>query len=306
MTSTTRSPATEDEALLKKVEAMEQEVEGLTAAIHRARTMRLLLLLAAVAFVAVAAWTFWGLAAKFSSKENLNLLAEKARQRVTGNSDQYKRQMQALVETCLPVLREAATKKLKADLPKYTALLEQERDKFVEEMETKLTDKITKQQQGMADRFKGIVQKEFPEVDSPEAINRFNDNIDLIIKGLVRKYYAEEMRRRLEGIFATWEQFPPAQKPGKGEPGLEMELVGRLEELAKYRFLHGPEQLEQPQEGTPGAPRILPPASAKQPPKATGGNAKAAPAKAAAPAKVPPAKNDAAGKAKLPPPDAKK
>ena len=105
--SITGSPATENKALLEKTDQVEREVVALAAAVRRAKTIRLVLLCAALLFVAAALWMFYSLAVGFASEENRALLAEKAREQLSSNSDQYVGEIRVLMENCSPVLSKA-------------------------------------------------------------------------------------------------------------------------------------------------------------------------------------------------------
>ena len=56
-------------------------------------------------------------------------------------------------------------------------------------------------------------------------------NTCLALDRLVKKYYVDEFKRELQAMDSSWEDFPLADLPAKGEPPLEEQLKGALMDM---------------------------------------------------------------------------
>jgi len=225
-------PTTENQALLTKIGAIEQEIAAVKKAVRRASFTRLLLLFVTLAILAGSVWMFYGLALEFRSKENLNLLAAKARERANESSKPALKEFHRLVENCQPVLIEAFQKQVEADMPKYTEVFTQERDKLRANLEVRLGGKITARYEAAGERYQEILREEFPQVEDPELLVQVYTSMEQIMEKLVDKYYSEQVRRELQEMQSTWDDFDMADLPGEGEPPLEQQFVASLLQLA--------------------------------------------------------------------------
>jgi len=234
--STAASPGPENEALLKKIEGMEAEVVVLGAAIRTGRRIRLVLLLAALAFVAVVVWAFYSLGKQATSNENLAELEAKAMARFGGNTDRYVKQVRVLVDRCYPVLSKAASERIETDWPKYSDAIKAQADQFTANMQTKLEEQVTKHYEKTGERLKGIIEQEFPQVRDQKAIERLEKNVDQIMVQLAKKYYGDELKREINRLYDGWDHFDRASDPPKGEVSLEKELIGHLIGLVHFRI----------------------------------------------------------------------
>ncbi|MFH1266834.1 MAG: hypothetical protein ABIK89_13985 [Planctomycetota bacterium] len=233
-------PTTENQALLTKIGAIEQEIAAVKKAVRRASFTRLLLLLAVLAFLAASVWMFYGLALELGSKENLDLLAAKARERVNESSKPALDEFNRLVENCKPVLTEAFQKQAEADMPKYTAAFTQERDTLMANLESRLSQKITARYQETGERCQAILREEFPQVEDPELLVQVYTSIEGIMEKLVEKYYSEQVRQELQDLQGTWDDFDMADVPTEGAPPLEQQFMASLLQLAADKLDKGP------------------------------------------------------------------
>lgn len=233
-------PTAENQALLTRIGAIEQEIAAVKKAVRRASFTRLLLLLVTLAFLAGAVWMFYGLAREFGSKENLNLLAAKARERATSSQPALKKELDTLVENSRPVLTEAFQKQAEADMPKYTEAFTRERDKLRANLEVRLGEKIKNRYEAAGERYQEILREEFPQVEDPELLVQVYASMEQIMEKLVQKYYSEQVRREFQEMQSTWDDFDMADLPGEGEPSLEQQFVASLLQLAADKLNHGP------------------------------------------------------------------
>jgi hypothetical protein len=234
--STENSPTAENEVLLKKVGALGDEVKAMKVAMQRSSRTRLLLLLLVVAFLAVSIWMFYKLALRFGSQENLDLLAAKARERLNQTADPAMKQFQAMVDYCTPVLTKAFSEQAQADMPKYTEVLNEQRETLVKNLQSRLGDRVNARWEATGDRYEAILREEFPQVENADLIVQMYASLEQIMEKLVAKHYSDEIRQEVEGISDTWNNFEMADFPAEGKPPLEQEFLAELLQLAAYRL----------------------------------------------------------------------
>lgn len=233
-------PTTENQALLTKIGAIEQEIAAVKKTVRRASFTRLSLLLLVLAFLAGAVWMFYGLALEFGSKENRDLLAVKAQERANQSSQPALRELRALFENSKPVLIEAFQKQVETDTPKYTEVFTRERDKLRANLEVRLGEKITARYKEAGDRYQQILREEFPQTEDPDLLVRLYASIEQIMEKLVQKYYSEQVRQELQELQTTWDEFDMADLPGEGEIPLQQQFVASLLQLAADNLERGP------------------------------------------------------------------
>src|SRR5438105_11721931 len=90
----------------EQIEAILRESHALSAALARGRTIRLVLFVLVIGFVAVVAGAFTLKFMKMVSEENLLALRDAAMVRLEKDQERYNREVQLLVEQTGPVLRE--------------------------------------------------------------------------------------------------------------------------------------------------------------------------------------------------------
>lgn len=227
---------TENEALSARAAALEQEVAALKGSVRRASRIRLLLLLAVVVFLAGSVWMFYGLAKDFGSKENLDLLTAKAKERAESSSDQARKELEALIQHCQPVLVKAFQERAQADMPKYQEALAKEGDELAKNLEAELRAKLDSRYREAAKKYQGILQEEFPELDDPELTVQLYASITDIMERLAEKYYSEQLERELKEMSETWERLEMAELPAQGDPALEQQFMASLLQVAALRL----------------------------------------------------------------------
>ena len=230
------SPTTENEALLKEVEALEQQVAALNLTIRRARTTRLVIFFVALAIVVGSVWMFYRLGMQVKSPENLQLLAQKAKDHFTGKSSDYVQKVKTIANNSIPVVKEAFLEQVKKDTPKYNQVAEEQRLLLVSNLRDQVRDQVMHHFAESGGQFKAILQEEFPEVDDPAAFAKMNANLDQIMGQLVEKYYAEDLQKEILKIYDQWDTFPVAEREGAEEVSLEQQLIANLLELVSLRL----------------------------------------------------------------------
>ena len=229
------SQTVENEALLKKAGAMEQEVAALKAAIRCASVTRLVLFLVALALIVGAVCSFYGLAKKLTSKENLTALANAAKELLDDNP-QYVEQVKAVIEESTPKLQEAFLNQVKEDMPKYSALVVEERERLMETFPDRVRERITERYEEVGGEYQDILREEFPEVDDDETYDKMKNEVYKIVDQLVEKYYAEQVREEILRTYDGWDHFAMVDPIREGDISLEKQLMATLLELVKLRL----------------------------------------------------------------------
>lgn len=235
-----KSPTEGNEALLSQIATLGDEVTAVKVALRRSSRTRLLLLLLVLAFLAVAIWMFYTLALSFGSKENLNLLAEKANERLDQSVEPAMNHLQGLIDHCMPVLTKAFNDQTQADMPKYTKTLDEQRELLVRNLESRLGDRITARCETVGDQYEAILREEFPEVDDSDLIVQMYASMEQILVKLVDKYYSEQIRQEVEEVCQRWEDFEMADLPEEGDLSLQQEFLAELMLLGHYRLKNKP------------------------------------------------------------------
>jgi hypothetical protein len=224
------------EALKAQLETLTQELAGLVAAQNRARRVRMVLLLVAIAFVVVVVGSFYQKANAMIQQDNIDRVVKAAETRLQKRSDDYLRQVQMLADNTRPAVTEAFSRQVKKDLPQYLRDVEKERDILSESLQKKLSTTLSKQYEQALVRNEQVLKKEFPLVKDEEMHARMMANLQIALKQILKKYYVDELQQQIHQLYATWDHFPAADKPGKGEPSLEEQLIGELVRLLEIKL----------------------------------------------------------------------
>lgn len=234
-----KTPPNENDALEKKIGAIEKEVANVKVVIRRASRTRLVMLLAVLILIAAAIWSFYGLAMEFGSKENLAKLKDAATERAQDTSERVIKEAKGLAETSVPILREAFTKQVNEDMPKYRAALDAEGATLTKNLEAELDKKIRDHFDKTSVKYQAILRDEFPDLENPELLDKMYASVTDIIDGLAAEYYNEKVQAQLEGINDKWLAFEMAEPPKEGEPSLDRQFIASLMYLAALKIDKG-------------------------------------------------------------------
>jgi hypothetical protein len=221
------------------IEGIIRECEAMKGALARARMLRLLLLAALATFVAIAVWMFYDLGMKLQGEENLKRIETLAKQRLSGNSDEYMKEVQLLVDHSSPVVTQAFSAQVKKDLPGYLQALEKERDQFAEELLEQFWLRLDRHYRAAMAKHIALMEAEYPELKDKQTRERLVDNMAAASKTLVRKYYVEELQGQMTALYDGWDHFPAATPAVGGEAPLEDQFIATLLELLTYKLSHG-------------------------------------------------------------------
>jgi hypothetical protein len=228
----TGSATVEAQPSAAQVEELLRVCEGLQRALARAKLVRQFLMIATLAFIVIVCYMFYTIFKRFAP-ENMGELQSVAQKKLTENSDEYMRELQTLADNSRPVVVDAFLKQAKKDMPAYMHAAGQERERFVEEMQDRVSKSLLEHYGKVLDRHQKLLEEEFPLIKDQETHRRMMGNLHLAVEKLVKKYYVEEMRGQILALYDGWDQFPRADVPAKGDPSLEDQFIGGLVEVLR-------------------------------------------------------------------------
>jgi hypothetical protein len=219
----------------QQAEAIAREADALKAALGRSRTTRLVMALAAVAFVVFFSLLFYRQAARLQTEAYLNSLLEVAQSRLEDRTDTYMGEVQLLVNSASPVMTQAFYSQAKQDLPAYLSAVEAERDALVVSLRQIASEKLDQHHAAILGRYEGILREEFPDFDE-EQYGRMVDNLEVALSRLTERYYVDELEQQLNALYDSWDRFPMAEESSPGDPPLEDLFVGELIDLLQKKL----------------------------------------------------------------------
>ncbi len=235
-----KTPATDTDALEKKIGAIEKEVATVKVVIRRASRTRLALVLAIILVLFGGAYMYYKLALEFGSEETRQLFTAKATEQAQDLSDKAIRQAKALAEKSVPVLREAFEKQVEKDMPKYRAALDKEGLALKENLEKELDKKVKAKFDEMSVKYQAILREEFPELEDPALLDKVYGSFTDIIDGVRKEYYNDKVKGELEGISEKYFAFEMAEVPtDEDAPSINMQFVASLMYLAALKIDEG-------------------------------------------------------------------
>jgi hypothetical protein len=230
--------ATDSSVTSEKVAALRREIEGLQSALRRARLIRLGILVAAVLVVVAISWITLSRVQAFTDEKNLQALTDTASARLEKDSDYYLRQLQLLTDKVGPVISEAFLEQAKKDMPRYLKAIEAEKKPLLENLEREFNRKLEKRYASLRPELESALVQELPQLKGTNQLEQLVANVDRAMARLRKKYYVDDFHNEVQGLFATWDQFPAAPVPGKGEASVEDQFVGALIDLLTYKLTH--------------------------------------------------------------------
>jgi hypothetical protein len=200
--------------------------------------VRLGLFLALLVFVVVLGVVVIGKVNALTSEENLKKLADAASRRLEKKKDHYMKQLEMLVDKVQPPLTKAFMSQAQKDMPLYLKVLDKERKPLLDNLRAKFSDQLDKRYKTVQPRYEKVLAEEFPQSKDPKVRERMVANLDLAMQKLLKKYYVNDLEAEFQHLNDTWDHFPAASAPGKGELPTEEQFTAALWDLLRYRLTH--------------------------------------------------------------------
>lgn len=234
--ATQESPGGEQgvETLARQVRDLEQESAQLSAAISRARWIKVVLVLALVAIVLTAGVKIRNKALQFVQDPQplYNELQTWARD----NEDELQREAKKFIDDAVPPLRQAFQDRFEQDMPVIMDLVGEQREVLALALRDELEKRVQQKYQAAIASHQQILKDEFPDIKDQEAIDAMNVNMQEAIKPLVKRYYADKLAlefEKMQELIATFPLAPPGDRDKLAE-----DLYGHLFELMRMRLAH--------------------------------------------------------------------
>jgi 4-amino-4-deoxy-L-arabinose transferase-like glycosyltransferase len=221
-----------------EVDAVLREASALTAALARARRIRRLLLLAVVIFVAVLSYFIYQEANHFMSPQYSNELMNVAQKRLEENQNQYMKEVEGLYRRNYPIITEAFYSQAKQDMPRFLQEIEKERDTLAQSLQGELEKRLDKRYEQLVAQHQKTIDQELPAAQNEVMRQRMTKNLTIAVQKVSRKYYIEDLNNELQTLFKTWDEFPPAKLPAKGDPPIDDQLLSALLEVLQDKLAH--------------------------------------------------------------------
>lgn len=241
--STEGGPTSENAALTKEVDALEQRVNALVAAIRGGKRVRVYLLLLVLALLVGLGFYFYQRTTRFMKEIQSQEMVDAVTARIEGNlAELFEREVRELAEAAAPKVSEAFMEQAKKDTPVIMKALEQERDVFAENLESRVRKRIEERHHELLQEHRNILADEFPQLKDDAVMTQMIDNFEIGLDKMVKEHYGDEIKQQMQQLYKTWEDFPLADEPAEGDQELADQLVGHLFELFKLVLIESDKQ----------------------------------------------------------------
>jgi hypothetical protein len=163
-------------------------------------------------------------------------LADEVNERLAANSDAILDEARGLAAETLPPLSDALYEQARRDYPAYLQAFENQGGKFREEVERIFIAKVKARYRDYLRRHVEVLREEFPEHASEENIERIMREFERTTDEIVQRYYLAQFREETERTVDLWKKIPPLDRPGPGEPSLELQLANSASDWAVLSF----------------------------------------------------------------------
>lgn len=221
---------------VERIESLEAQVKRLDAALVAARKIRTLFLIAVLALMGLIIYMFMGLFHKLTSQSFQAAVASEAQSRFEQNQERYLNEVKSVVDKASPLITQAFYQQTKQDMPKYTAALDQQREIFTQDLQSQMDAQLRKKYHDLLAKYEARLVREFPELEDEKFRAKVMHSLDKAVGDLASRYYTDQMGLAIGKIYEGWDRFPPADKPGLGDPQLGDQLIGTLLELVSHRL----------------------------------------------------------------------
>jgi multidrug efflux pump subunit AcrB len=219
-----------------KADALQQQIDALVASLAANKRTRQLIFLAFLAFVGISVWSFFSLAKHVQSEEYKQQLLASLQKEVEANQAEFSRETQLLVEALSPVITTAVTTQSEKDAPLFMQAFDVQRTQLTTELPEKMVALVEKHHEELVRKHEALFISELPAAQDPKIRDRMMENVVVALDKLVKKYYADEFKRNFNSMSQTWNDFPPAAMPEKGDFPISEQLMGELMDLVAVKL----------------------------------------------------------------------
>jgi hypothetical protein len=218
----------EMQALSRQSEAVQRASADLTAALNRARGVRLCLVVAAVLLVALICFKFYSFGLEVQSPAYQSELLSISQKRLAAKSSDWSKQVETLIDKTSPALTKAFQEQINKDMPEFQKQLEKEKDTLATNLQEEFNKKVNSYYEKLQSQQEAMLKEEFPSIKDPATHEKMVKNIDKAVQNLVKRYFVDDFRKQIEEMQSTWDHFPEAERPKAGEPSLMDQFITTL------------------------------------------------------------------------------
>lgn len=223
--------------LSERTDHVDAETAAVIKALAKSKRITRCILLGLVIVLVIAGVVFkLKIVDKVTDEAMLEDVGELAQAKLELNMPTYQSELTSLVEAATPMLREAIQDQMQEDMPQYEEALTEQRLLLIENLQARLKQKLSGQQDELLDKYKAILKEEFPQIDDEERHARMIANVKTAMDQLVQKYYVDEFREHLERMYELWETWPVADPVPEGGDPLADQAFGYLLELLQVKL----------------------------------------------------------------------
>jgi hypothetical protein len=213
----------------------EYQAEELRKALRQARINLALIALMLLAFVAAVCYAVWWAEHRLQQKEEQTLAV--VRERLARDMRPIGEELGDLAAEVGPPVAVAFYERLKADVPAYVHTVDEQSKELTEHVEAAVRRDVRAQYQGARDRYRDILQEEFPEVTDPAQLDAMMARFEVVFNRLIQRYYVDQFRDLLSAAIRHWNAIPPAAPPRPGEKSLADQLAADVSEWARLKVV---------------------------------------------------------------------
>jgi hypothetical protein len=237
--STTGSPTHESALLNQQVDMLARDAAALSGAISRGRAIRLVLFVGLVALIAWIVITSYQVGNRvINSPDYHKQLLDEFQNYVAAHQKDYSLQLQNLYTNTSPVITRAFYAQAKKDIPLYLSYAQKQTDTVIEDLNKKMTDRLTKRYDRLLSDRQDLIKNSFPDIKDEREQVRLQKNMEVAINNLIKRHYIDKMDDQVRLVISEWDTFPTAPPRQPQTESLEDQFVGQLMELMTYRLSH--------------------------------------------------------------------
>ncbi len=155
------------------------------------------------------------------------------------DADQLAQEAADLAANVAPPVSAALFEQVEEDLPALTRTVEQQGRELADHLEATIEKDLEGRYRPERARFRAILQKEFPDITDPAALEQMTSRFEDAFRNLVRRYHLKAYRAGLDRTAQLWKAIPPAPVPAGGARALAEQLDRDVTEWVRTKLVGG-------------------------------------------------------------------
>ena len=227
--------------LSQSVNALKKEATEIRTAMSRGRQVRLGIFLVLLAVVVYFVFQYVAFFEQFTKEEKLDEFMQAAQTEFFGDEDPetaIQDSLDQMAQSSGETVQEIFRAQVEADMGKYTAALDEQREILAINLEERLNALVDEHYEELLDQHGSILKEKFKDRSqfSEEQLGRMIHNMEEGVKVLLKKYYVEELQKQLDALYNQYENFPVADAAKPGDQPLEKQLLQKMAEMVSLKL----------------------------------------------------------------------